>query len=94
MEGHKQLPANEVHEGRTAAPLHIHVIKAMGWIRPITLANLTNHTYIMYMYLFANIFQPVLVPPLESTSDFDVQEYFASLQLSSIVTRTITRSLA
>lgn len=89
LEGQKQLPAEKVQEGRTISSLRIHVERAIGKIKnysilketiPINLARLTNQ--IVHVCAFLSNFQPALVPPPELTSEADVDEYFASQQLS------------
>ncbi len=86
MEGRKQLPAEEVQDGRTIASLRIHVERAIGRIKnfnilketiPISLARLTNQ--IVHVCAFLSNFHPALVPPPHVTSESDVEEYFEGL---------------
>ena len=92
MDGRKQLPAEEISEGRKIASVRIHVERAIGRMKsfsilkhtiPITLAGLSNQIVCVCAYL--SNFKPVLVPPHESTMDqdddsnSDVDEYFAEL---------------
>ena len=92
MDGRKQLPAEEISEGRKIVSVCIHVERAIGRMKffsilkhtiPITLAGLSNQIVCICAYL--SNFKPVLVPPHESTTiqdeDLcsDVEEYFAEL---------------
>lgn len=92
MDGRKQLPAEEISEGRKIASVRIHVERAIGRMKsfsilkhtiPITLAGISNQIVCVCAYL--SNFKPVLVPPHESTMDqdvdsySDVDEYFAEL---------------
>ena len=92
IDGRKQLPAEEISEGRKIASVLIHVERAIGRMKsfsilkhtiPITLAGLSNQIVCVCAYL--SNFKPVLVPPHESTtiqdenSYSDVEEYFAEL---------------
>ena len=92
MDGRKQLPPEEMSEGRKIASVRIHVERAIGRMKsfsilkhtiPITLAGLSNQIVCVCAYL--SNFKPVLVPPHESTMDqdddsnSDVDEYFAEL---------------
>ena len=92
MEGHKQLTAPEISEGRKIASVRIHVERAIGRMKcfqilkntiPITMAGIANQIVRVCAYL--TNFKPVLVPPHESTLDQDVdldndvEDYFAGL---------------
>ena len=92
MDGRKQLPAEEISEGRKIASVRIHVERAIERMKsfsilkhtiPITLAGLSNQIVCVCAYL--SNFKPVLVPPHKSTMDqdddsnSDVDEYFAEL---------------
>ena len=86
LEGRKQLPTDEVREGRKIASLRIHVERAIGRIKnfnilsetlPISLARLANQIVCVCGYL--TNFQPTLVPPPANPSDTEVEEYFRSL---------------
>jgi len=82
MEGRKQLPAEEVQEGRKIASLRIHVERAIGRIKtfsilketiPISLARLTNQ--IVYVCAFLANFHPALVPLEEVTLEGSMEEF-------------------
>ena len=92
MEGRKQLPPEEISEGRKIASVRIHVERAIGRMKsfsilkhtiPITLAGLSNQIVCVCAYL--SNFKPVLVPPYESSinqdedSYSDVDDYFAGI---------------
>ena len=85
MDRHKQLPAEEISEGKKIASVYIHVERTIGRMKsfsilkhtiPITLAGISNQSLCMCS---------VLVPPHESTMDqdddsnSDVDEYLAEL---------------
>ena len=81
MEGRKQLPAEEVQEGRKIASLCIHVERASGRIKtfsilketiPISLARLTNQ--IVYVCAFLANTHPALVS-LEVTLEGSFEEF-------------------
>ena len=84
----KQLPSDEVDQGRKTAALHIHVERAISRIKtynilkgtiPISLASLTNQ--IVYVCAILTNFQPALVPlpTAAGTSESDVDDYFNCL---------------
>ena len=79
MEGRKQLPAEEVQEGRNIASLRIHVERAIGRLKnfgilsgtiPLSLSWLTNQ--IVHVCAFLCNFQPALVPSPQGTAESDV----------------------
>ena len=83
MEGRKQLPTDQVKEGRKITSLRIHVERAIGRIKtfrilqetiPNTLARLTNQ--IVHVCAYLSNFHPGLVPPPEVTSESEVESYF------------------
>ena len=85
MDGRKQLPAQEVLEGRQIASLRIHVERAIGRMKnftilkgtlPISLARLTNH--FVCVCAFLSNFQPALVPPSD-VNESDVEQYFENI---------------
>ena len=86
MEGRRQLPPEEVQEGRKIASLRIHVERAIGRLKnfaifneviPLNLARLINQ--IVLVCAFLSNFQPALVPPPQGTPESDVEEYIEGL---------------
>ena len=92
MDGRKQLPPEEIYEGRKIASVRIHVERAIGRMKsfsilkhtiPITLPGLSNQIVCVCAYL--SNFKPVLVPPYESSmnqdddSYSDIDNYFAGI---------------
>jgi len=82
MKGRKQLPAEEVQEGRKIASLRIHVERAIGRIKTfsilketihISLARLTNQ--IVYVCAFLANFHSALVPLEEVTLEDSMEEF-------------------
>ena len=89
MEGRKQLPAEEVQEGRNIASLRIHVERAIGRLKnfgilngtiPLSLSRLTNQ--IVHVCAFLCNFQPALVPSPQGTAESDVTDYIEGLTSS------------
>ena len=87
MEGRKQLPAQEVQEGRSIAHLRIHVERAIGRIKnftiltgklPISMTRIADQ--IVSVCAFLSNFHPALVPvpvPVPNdTLESEVEEYF------------------
>ena len=89
MEGRKQLPVEEVQEGRNIASLRIHVERAIGRLKnfgilsgtiPLSLSRLTNQ--IVHVCAFLCNFQPALVPSSQGTAESDVTDYIEGLTSS------------
>ena len=89
MEGRKQLPAEEVQEGRNIASLRIYVERAIGRLKnfgilsgtiPLSLSPLTNK--IVHVCAFLCNFQPALVPSPQGTAESDVTDYIEGLTSS------------
>ena len=85
-DGRAQLPAKEIQEGRKIASLRIHVERAIGRMKnfdilkgtiPITMARQINQ--IVCVCGFLTNFHPALVPPPETISDSDVEDYFQDM---------------
>lgn len=83
MERRRQLPAEEVQEGRKIASLRIHVERCIGRIKnftiltgilPLSMACLSNQ--IVCICGFLSNFHPALVPPPSNFHDDDIEEYF------------------
>ena len=93
MEGRAWLPAAEVLEGRKIASVHIHIECEIGRIKnfsfiastlSITLARIANQIVCVYCWLVN--FQPVLIPPpLTEIEESDVEDYFQSYQMLTIM---------
>ena len=91
LEGHQQLPANEVQRGRYIASLRIHVERAIGRIKqfailqgtfPLSMVRMLNQIVCVCAWL--TNFHPILVPPPLSNSEAEeVETYFQSLDLDS-----------
>ena len=89
LEGHKQLPTEEVQKDRHIASLRIHVERAIGRIKnfailkgtmPITMAHLANQIVCVCAWLTK--FQPALVPPPDldgAETENEVEDYFQSV---------------
>ena len=86
LEGRRQLPSTEVDAGRKIASVRIHVERAIGRIKcfsilkgtiPISLARLTNH--IVCVCAFLTNFGPALVSSPETSSEDEVDAYFAQI---------------
>ena len=86
LDGRAQLPAKEIQEGRKIASLRIHVERAIGRMKnfdilkgtiPITMARQINQ--IVCVCGFLTNFHPALVPPPETISDSDVEDYFQDM---------------
>ena len=86
LDGRAQLPAKEIQEGRKIASLRIHVERAIGRMKnfdilkgtiPITTARQINQ--IVCVCGFLSNFHPALVPPPETISESDVEEYFQDM---------------
>ena len=86
LEGKRQLPYEQVQEGRKIASLRIHVERAIGRLKnfailketiPITLSRLTNQ--IVHVCAFLSNFHPALVPLPQHISDEDVDDYINTL---------------
>ena len=99
MEGRKQLPAEEVQEGRKIASLRIHVERAIGRIKtffilketiPISLACLTNQT--VYVYAFLANFHPPLAPLEEVTLEGSMEDPLTHLVILNAVRSLIVKN--
>ena len=91
LEGRKQLPANEIKEGRQIASLRIHIERAIGRIKnyrilngtfPLTMIRLANQIVSICGWL--TNFQTALIPSSQLNSDDnddidDVEDYFKSV---------------
>ena len=86
LDGRAQLPAKEIQEGRKIASLRIHVERAIGRMKnfdilkgtiPITMVRQINQ--IVCVCGFLSNFQPALVPPPETISESDVEDYFQDM---------------
>ena len=85
LDGQAQLPAKEIHEGRKIASLRIHVECAIGRMKnfdilkgtiPITMHGLSDKPIVCG---FLSNFQSALVPPPETISESDVEDYFQDM---------------
>ena len=84
MDGHTQLSASEIQEGRSIVSLRIHVERGIGRIKtfeickgtiPLSLSRLCNQ--IVYVCAFLSNFKPALVPPSSTDmTESDVDDYF------------------
>ena len=93
LEGRAQLPAREIQEGRKIASLRIHVEQAIGRMKyfdilkgtvPISMARQINQ--IVCVCGFLTNFQPALVPPPETVSESDVEDYFQDMPDTDVET--------
>ena len=91
LDGRQQLPADEVKRGRQIASLRIHVERAIGRIKqfailqgnfPLSMVRQVNQIVCVCAWL--TNFQPALIPPpLTSSENAEVEEYFNTLEPES-----------
>ena len=91
LDGRQQLPADEVKRGRQIASLRIHVESAIGRIKqfailqgnfPLSMVRQVNQIGCVCAWL--TNFQPALIPPpLTSSENAEVEEYFNTLESES-----------
>ena len=91
LDGRQQLPADEVKRGRQIASLRIHVERAIGRIKqfailqgnfPLSMVRQVNQIVCVCAWL--TNFHPALIPPpLTSSENAEVEEYFNTLESES-----------
>ena len=91
LDGRQQLPAHEVKRGRHLASLRIHVERAIGRSKqfailqgnfPLSIVRQANQIVCVCAWL--TNFHPALIPPpLSSSENKEVDEYFETLESES-----------
>ena len=89
LEGRRQLPADEVKDGRKIASLRVHVERAIGRIKvfsilkgsfPLSMFRIANQIVCVCAWL--SNFLPALIPPPPEVSEEEVDDYFVALDTS------------